>query len=125
MRSGSSLTLGGPVLIQSLCDAEIEQGRSRPPNRRRPGLLTAHSCFVITVAMYVSAILMSSLVTVCVAGQTRTEWVDPSPHKLRFVRVDPDVSIEVLDWGGTGPAIVLLAQLGQTAHIYDDWAPRL
>jgi len=77
------------------------------------------------VAIYVRAILMSSLVSVCVAGQTRTEWVDPSPHTLRFVRVDPDVSIEILDWGGTGPAMVLLAQLGQTAHIYDDWAPRL
>lgn len=75
--------------------------------------------------MYVRVILASSLLTVCLAAQPQTSWVDPSPHKHRLVRVDPDASIEVLDWGGTGRAIVLLAQLGQTVHIYDDWAPRL
>jgi pimeloyl-ACP methyl ester carboxylesterase len=35
------------------------------------------------------------------------------------------VRLEVLDWGGKGPAMVLLAGLGGTAHIYDDLAPRL
>ncbi|MBA3444664.1 MAG: alpha/beta fold hydrolase, partial [Gemmatimonadales bacterium] len=31
----------------------------------------------------------------------------------------------MLDWGGTGPAVVLLAGMGGTAHIYDDLAPQL
>ena len=75
--------------------------------------------------MYLRAILTSSLLTVCLAAQPQTGWVDPSPHRQRLVRVDPNASIEVLDWGGTGRPIVLLAQLGQTAHIYDDWAPKL
>jgi pimeloyl-ACP methyl ester carboxylesterase len=35
------------------------------------------------------------------------------------------VRLEVLDWGGTGPAVVLLAGSGGTAHIYDDLAPQL
>ena len=52
-------------------------------------------------------------------------WVDPSSHTVRLNQVEPGTRIEVLDWGGSGPALVLLAQLGQTAHIYDDWAPKL
>ena len=55
----------------------------------------------------------------------QTSWVDPSPHTQRFVQVGPDAAVEVLDWGGPGRPLVLLAQLGQTAHIYDDWAPTL
>jgi pimeloyl-ACP methyl ester carboxylesterase len=30
-----------------------------------------------------------------------------------------------LDWGGKGPALVLIAGLGDNAHIYDDLAPKL
>jgi pimeloyl-ACP methyl ester carboxylesterase len=52
-------------------------------------------------------------------------WKDPSPHKTTLVTVDTDVQLEVLDWGGSGPAIVLLAGLGATAHHYDDLAPSL
>jgi non-heme chloroperoxidase len=52
-------------------------------------------------------------------------WQDPSPHKVQFVTVDENVRVEVLDWGGTGRALVLLAGLGNTAHIFDDFAPKL
>ena len=55
----------------------------------------------------------------------QTEWKDPSPHTTRFVTVDDGVQLEVLDWGGSGPALVLLAGLGATAHHYDDFAPAL
>jgi non-heme chloroperoxidase len=34
----------------------------------------------------------------------------------RFVTVDRDVRLEVIDWGGSGRAVVLLAGLGNTAH---------
>jgi hypothetical protein len=50
-------------------------------------------------------------------------WRDPSPHRIRFVQVEENVKLEVLDWGGTGCSLVLLAGLGHTAHIYDDIAP--
>ncbi len=59
------------------------------------------------------------------ASPQQTEWKDPSPHGMRFVTVDDDVQLEVLDWGGSGPALVLLAGLGGTAHHYDDFAPAL
>ena len=59
------------------------------------------------------------------ASPQQGEWKDPSPHATRFVTVEDGVQIEVLDWGGSGPAIVLLAGLGSTAHHYDDVAPAL
>jgi pimeloyl-ACP methyl ester carboxylesterase len=39
--------------------------------------------------------------------------------------VDKDVRLEVLDWGGVGQPVVLLAGLGNTAHVFDDFAPKL
>ena len=33
--------------------------------------------------------------------------------------------MEVLDWGGTGRPLVLLAGGGNTAHVFDDFAPKL
>jgi non-heme chloroperoxidase len=53
------------------------------------------------------------------------QWVDPSTHKATLVTVDDGVQLEVLDWGGSGPPIVLLAGLGDTAHVFDDFAPML
>jgi non-heme chloroperoxidase len=54
-----------------------------------------------------------------------TPWRDPSPHITRFVTVDKDVRLEVLDWGGSGRPLVLLAGGGDTAHVFDDFAPKL
>lgn len=58
-------------------------------------------------------------------AQAPPVWKDPSAHTTFSINVELDTSLEVLDWGGSGRTLVLLAQLGQTAHIYDDWAPRL
>jgi alpha/beta hydrolase family protein len=52
-------------------------------------------------------------------------WHDPSPHTVQFITVDKDVKLEVLDWGGSGRALVFLAGLGDTAHVFDDLAPKL
>jgi pimeloyl-ACP methyl ester carboxylesterase len=54
-----------------------------------------------------------------------TAWRDPAPHSAQFVAVDKDVSLEVLDWGGSGRPLVLLAGMGNTAHIFDRLAPKL
>jgi non-heme chloroperoxidase len=53
-----------------------------------------------------------------------TTWRDPSPHQVRRVTVDSSVQLEVLDWGGSGPPIVLLACY-VSAHLYDELAPKL
>ena len=49
---------------------------------------------------------------------------DPSPHQVRWVTVDSSVKLEVLDWGGSGPPLVLLACYLST-HVYDEFAPKL
>jgi len=49
---------------------------------------------------------------------------DPSPHQVRSITVDSSVNLEVLDWGGSGRPIVLLACY-LTAHMYDEFAPKL
>ena len=55
----------------------------------------------------------------------QADWKDPSPHMVKLVTVEKDVQLEVLDWGGSGRALVLLAGLGDTAHVFDDVAPTL
>lgn len=54
-----------------------------------------------------------------------TEWRDPAPHRDQFITVDKDVQLEVLDYGGSGRPLVLLAGLGNTAHVFDRIAPKL
>jgi non-heme chloroperoxidase len=58
-----------------------------------------------------------------VAQTTNDTWVDKSPHTEKFVKVN-GVSLEFLDWGGQGEALVFLAGLGNTAHIFDNLAPQ-
>jgi non-heme chloroperoxidase len=57
--------------------------------------------------------------------QSGTTWKDLSPHAVRFISVSNGVRLEVLDWGGSGRAVVLLAGGGDTAHVFDDFAPKL
>ncbi len=45
----------------------------------------------------------------------------PAQH---FVTIAPDVKLEVLDWGGSGRDVVLLAGGGNTANVYASLAPR-
>jgi non-heme chloroperoxidase len=53
------------------------------------------------------------------------EWKDPAKHVVRMIEVEPGVTLEVLDWGGSGEAVFLLAGHGDTEHVFDDFAPRL
>ena len=69
----------------------------------------------------VSGLLAGS--TGVVDAQSAGGWSDPSPHRASMVKVQGDVALEVLDWGGEGPPLVLLAGLGNTAHVFDEFAP--
>ena len=59
------------------------------------------------------------------AAQESLSWHDPSKHTVQFVTVEEGVRVEVLDWGGSGCPLVLLAGLGWTAHVFDEFAPKL
>jgi pimeloyl-ACP methyl ester carboxylesterase len=50
---------------------------------------------------------------------------DRSSHKVSSIAVEKDIRLEVLDWSGSGRPIVLLAGLGGTAHVFDNFAPKL
>ena len=50
---------------------------------------------------------------------------EAQPFHVQFVPVSDDVKLEVIDWGGTGRPLVLLAGLSGTAHTFDKFAPKL
>jgi len=58
-------------------------------------------------------------------AQSSSGWHDPSPHKVQFATVEEGVRLEVLDWGGSGSNVVLLAGSGNTAHVFDGFAEKL
>ena len=58
------------------------------------------------------------------ASQTNAAWRDPSPHQVRWITVDSSIRLEVLDWEGSGPPLVLLGCYW-SAHQYDEFAPKL
>jgi non-heme chloroperoxidase len=67
------------------------------------------------------ALLLALSNNACLASDTA--WTDKSPHKVGFIRVN-GVRLHYLDWGGSGTTLLLLTGLGNTAHIYDDLAPK-
>lgn len=69
-------------------------------------------------------VIALALISLAAWAQESVSWHDPSKHRVQFVTVEDGVRLEVLDWGGTGRPVVLLAGY-LTAHAYDDFAPKL
>jgi pimeloyl-ACP methyl ester carboxylesterase len=85
------------------------------------------------VSAAVALVMIPSIVAACKdktpprtpkSDATTDTWTDPSPHQSRFVRVN-GVSLNVLDWGGTGDGLVLIHGMGDSPHSFDDLAPVL
>jgi non-heme chloroperoxidase len=73
-----------------------------------------------------SAVVLAALLLFLRLPKTyATEWKDPSKHIVRLIEVEPGVKLEVLDWGGSGEPVLLLAGHGDTGHVFDDFAPQL
>jgi len=70
-------------------------------------------------------LLASVMAVSTVRAQDSAPWHDPSKHSVQFVTVEQGVRLEVLDWGGSGRPVVLLAGSGSSAHIFDDFAEKL
>jgi|SRR5579862_2837085 len=87
--------------------------------------MTCHTTRWISWARATSATLLFVFCSFAVATNqtTATAWSDHSPHETRFVTVN-GVTLHYLDWGGHGDTLLFLAGLGNTAHIFDDLAPR-
>lgn len=69
------------------------------------------------------ALLGLGLIGPILSRANEPDWVDPSPHKILTVQ-NKGVSFECLDWEGTGETMLLLAGLGSSGHIYDDFAAK-
>jgi pimeloyl-ACP methyl ester carboxylesterase len=64
--------------------------------------------------------LTAAVLPAAAQGQCETR----STATVRLVTVAPSIALEVLDWGGSGPALVFLPGFGNTAHVYTEFAPR-
>lgn len=67
-------------------------------------------------------LVLSTLFVGELIGQEKANSSKPAVSK---VEMEKDVSLEVIDWGGTGKPLVLLTGLGDDAHIFDNFAPKL
>ena len=70
-------------------------------------------------------LLASAMTISTVHAQDSAPWHDRSKHTAQFVTVEEGVQLEVLDWGGRGRPVVLLAGRGFTAHVFDGFAEKL
>lgn len=66
--------------------------------------------------------IFATLFLVCPAW---ARAADNSTHRVLTVLVGQGVTLEVLDWGGQGLPLILLAGGGDTAHVFDEFAPKL
>ncbi len=80
-------------------------------------------CF--TRLTILALVLAAPLVPLWSLAQPADTGTDASPHTVQSIDVGDGVELEVLDWGGSGRALVLLAGLGNTAHVFDQFAPKL
>ena len=55
------------------------------------------------------------------ASQPAKPLADRSPHTVRMIHVGA-THLQLLDWGGTGDAIVLVHGSGNSPHLFDEIA---
>jgi non-heme chloroperoxidase len=63
------------------------------------------------------------LLPLALGATAQDNSADKSPHKTGFITVN-GVRLHYLDWGGKGDTLLFLHGQGDTAHRYDDFAPR-
>lgn len=78
---------------------------------------------MIQKIIYLWALLTISLSVTAQTTQFKDDFVDKSPHKSAFLTVN-GVKLHYLDWGGKGKSLLFLTGMGNSAHIYDDLAPK-
>jgi hypothetical protein len=65
-------------------------------------------CFLLLIVLF--------CLHFCICGQKN--------HQEKRISGSTGNQLEVVDWGGKGQAILFLTGLGNTAHVYDGFAPR-
>jgi pimeloyl-ACP methyl ester carboxylesterase len=57
-----------------------------------------------------------------VACRRAVPWSDAAPHTSGFLTAN-GIRLNYLDWGGSGPALILIHGYGDNPHVFDDLAP--
>ena len=71
--------------------------------------------FLILVALIIPVLSRNML--------AQNSWVDKSPH-TKGVATANGINLHYLDWGGKGKILLFLAGVGNSAHVFDDIAPK-
>ena len=74
------------------------------------------------IIVAIVAFAPSVLVAQPKSSSPKDAWRDPANHKVGFVPISKDVQLHYLDFGGTGPSMLMIPGLGNTAHAFDDFA---
>jgi non-heme chloroperoxidase len=79
----------------------------------------------MTKATRIAALAFLLTIAASLAAQETPADRDATTHSVRFVTVQDNVKLEVLDWGGLGRPVILLHGGNSTAHEFDAFAPKL
>ena len=69
----------------------------------------------------ISLLLLLTLLTLGACRKHAT-WSDTAAHKSGFVTAN-GIQLNYLDWGGSGPVLILIHGVFDNPHIFDDLAP--
>jgi len=69
-------------------------------------------------------LLFAAFAAACARGPDPRLIHDPGAPAIRMTPIGRGVTLEVVDWGGRGRPLVFLAGLGNTAHVFDSFAPQ-
>jgi non-heme chloroperoxidase len=76
---------------------------------------------MITQPIKIWCVVLPMMISASLSAQS--DGTDKSPHKAGFMTLN-SVKVHYLDWGGKGDTLLFLHGQGDTAHRYDDFAPR-
>jgi len=75
-------------------------------------------------ALQISATCATLAILTLAACRKTTTWSDPATHKTAFI-IANGVRLQYLDWGGSGPALILIHGALDNPHMFDDLAAAL
>jgi pimeloyl-ACP methyl ester carboxylesterase len=78
----------------------------------------------IVSMVYVLGVCLAATSKAEVAQYPSVNYTDVSPHKSAFAHVN-GINLNYLDWGGDGPALVMMHGIGDDPHVFDDLASLL
>lgn len=70
----------------------------------------------------ISATCVALTLLTLAACRKPATWSDPAPHKSAFVTAN-GIRLHYLDWGGSGPALILIHGAADNPEVFDDLAP--